>query len=93
MGVRENKVETYLKDEVKKLGGISRKWVSPGVDGVPDQIVIIRGRVIFIEIKTISGRLSVAQKREHDRLRKAGATVNTVYGKHDVDIFITRETT
>lgn len=40
MGVRENKVEKYLDEQVTKLGGITRKWVSPGRDGVPDRIVI-----------------------------------------------------
>ncbi len=39
MGVIENKVEKYLDDGVKQLGGITRKWGSPGVDGVPDRIV------------------------------------------------------
>lgn len=41
MGKRENKVEKHLKDSVVAIGGISRKWVSPGVDGVTDQICII----------------------------------------------------
>lgn len=40
VGIRENKVEKYLDKEVTKLGGITRKWVSPGRDGVPDRIVI-----------------------------------------------------
>jgi len=40
MGVRERRVENYLDDEVTKLGGITRKWISPGRDGVPDRIVI-----------------------------------------------------
>ena len=87
MGTRENKVETYFKDQVKSIGGISRKWVSPGVDGVPDQIVIIKGAVFFVEVKTSDGKLSIAQHREHKRLRKAGATVCTVYGHVGVDKF------
>jgi len=40
MGVRENKVEKYLDEQVKNIGGITRKWISPGHDGVPDRIVI-----------------------------------------------------
>ena len=40
MGIRENAVEKYLDSEIKKLGGITRKWISPGRDGVPDRIVI-----------------------------------------------------
>ena len=41
MGVRENKVEKYLDEMIQSIGGITRKWVSPGRDGVPDRIVIV----------------------------------------------------
>jgi len=85
MGVRENKVEKYLDDQVKLIGGITRKWVSPGHDGVPDRIVFIDGRVYFIEVKTVDGKLSSAQKREHDRLTDHYDEVHTVYGEFGVD--------
>ena len=51
MGVRENKVEKYLDAEVNRLGGITRKWVSPGRDGVPDRIIILNGHICFVEVK------------------------------------------
>ena len=89
MGVRENKVEKYLDDEVKKLGGITRKWVSPGRDGVPDRIVIVAGVVTFVEVKTTGdGKLSTVQEREHRRLRDSGARVTTVHGHAGVDAFL-----
>lgn len=88
MGARENKVEKYLDSEVKKLGGLTRKFTSPGRDGVPDRIVIIDGKVWFIEVKTSDGILSPTQIRERDRLRGAGANVHTVYGEDEVDQFI-----
>ena len=88
MGVRENKVEKYLDSEVKKLGGITRKWVSPGRDGVPDRIVILKGTVWFVEVKTLDGVTSDTQKREQERLMQCGALVHTVSGHVDVDSFI-----
>lgn len=88
MGIRENKVESYLDSEVNALGGITRKWVSPGRDGVPDRIVILNGVVWFVEVKTTDGTVSKAQKREQARLYNAGANVITVYGKEGVDGFI-----
>jgi len=88
MGRRENKVETHLKTEVKIIGGVSRKWVSPQHDGVPDQIVILKGVVWFVEVKTVDGVTSPAQHREHARLRNAGANVVTLSGKREVDIFL-----
>lgn len=89
MGIRENKVETYLDQQVGEwLGGITRKWVSPGRVGVPDRIVLAQGRTWFVEIKTDDGKLSVPQEREIERLRAAGADVTVVYGHTGVDDFI-----
>lgn len=85
MGVRENKVERYLDAEIQKLGGITRKWVSPGRDGVPDRLVILNGWVIGVEVKTTDGKLSEAQMREHVRLRVAGMQTVTVHGERGVD--------
>lgn len=88
MAVRENKVEKYLDKEVQKIGGLTRKWVSPGRDGVPDRIVVFNGQVIFVEVKTADGTLSKNQSREHKRLRDKGALVMTVYGQTQVDDFV-----
>lgn len=92
MGARENKVEKYLKDEVKKIGGLARKWKSPGVDGVPDQLVRlhrwVNGMICMVEVKTIDGTRSPAQIREHARLVEAGCWVETVYGHEGVDQLI-----
>lgn len=88
MGTRENKVEKYLDKEVQKIGGITRKWTSPGRDGVPDRIVIIHGEVWFVEVKTTDGVTSDPQKREQARLMKAGANVTTVHGATEVNDFI-----
>lgn len=89
MGVRENKVETYLHDRVtKEMNGTTRKWASPGRDGVPDRIIITPAALWLVEVKTDDGTLSPAQVREHDRLRAAGATVKVVYGHAGVDELI-----
>lgn len=85
MGVRENKVERYLRDRFRKAGGGTRKWVSPGRDGVPDQIAVLHGTVIMVEVKTVDGKLSSVQTREQRRLRDLGLIVTTVYGERGVD--------
>lgn len=89
-GTQEGKVEKYLDAQVQKeLGGITRKWVSPGRVGVPDRIVILPGgRVLFVEVKTETGALSPMQKRELQRLRDMGADTRVVYGEKDVDQLI-----
>ena len=88
MGTRENKVETYLRAEVRKLNGDTRKWVSPGRDGVPDQIVLGFNPIFFCEVKTTDGKFESSQEREHKRLRKLGSIVCTVWGNKGVDLLI-----
>lgn len=85
----EREVEARLVSGVKKLGGIAYKFVSPGNAGVPDRVVILPdGRVIFVEMKTASGRLSALQQRQIARIAKAGGQVRVVYGKSGVDDFL-----
>lgn len=88
MGVRENKIETYLHDSIAAIGGTTRKWTSPGRSGVPDRIVITPAGVWLVEVKTTDGRVSPDQEREHQRLRGAGGRVRVVFGHHGVDRFI-----
>ena len=38
--MRESTIEHRLVTEVKKRGGIAPKFVSPGLDGVPDRLVL-----------------------------------------------------
>lgn len=86
MGVRENKVERFLKSEVEQLGGKSYKWV--GLPGVPDQIVVVSGCFWLVEVKTVDGVLSPVQKRRHEELGVLGARVRTAYGETGVREFI-----
>lgn len=94
MGVRENKVENYLQQQVQELlAGDTRAWKKSNRDGVPDQIVIIPhvGRVTeihFVEAKTSDGALSPEQEREHMRMRGMGMVVTTVYGHKGVNAYI-----
>jgi len=43
--------------------------------GIPDVLIIHRGRPIFIELKAQNGRLSLAQQAMHNKLTIAGALV------------------
>ncbi len=87
MGKRENTVETYLEEQIEVLGGITRKWVSPGHVGVPDRICLV-GLTWLVEVKTVDGINESHQQREQKRLSDAGARVAVLYGKAGVDAFI-----
>jgi len=89
MGTQEAKVEQYLNQQVTLLGGITRKWVSPGHDGVPDRICILPlGIIYFVEVKTLSGKTTVRQERELDELKRLGCHTAVVYGTDGVNDLI-----
>lgn len=81
----EKQVEKYLRERIKALGGRAYKWVSPGNTGVPDRIVIIRGKVLFLELKGEKGTLTTNQKVQLRRLRQLSVQIGVIGSKHDVD--------
>lgn len=70
--MREREVEAALVKAVKTRGGICPKWVSPGLDGVPDRIVLLPGgKVGFVELKAPGERprkLQIARMRQLEKL-------------------------
>lgn len=78
----EKDLERWLGQELKKLGCIYMKFVSPGNEGVPDRIIVMPGGdVLFIELKSETGRLSHTQAFQIARLRQKGAMVKIVSNK------------
>lgn len=85
----EKAIESRLVNEVKKRGGVSYKFVSPGNVGVPDRIVILPGgEVWFVELKTETGRLSAMQEYQIKRMINVGARVAVLHGAEDVKRFM-----
>ena len=85
----EKEVEKFLVREVKKLGGISFKFISPGNAGVPDRIVILpSGKVIFVELKTDKGKLTKLQEVQIKKISDLGADARVLRGIEGVKEFI-----
>ena len=50
--MRERFIERKFVEAVKKKGGFAPKFVSPGLDGMPDRIVLFPiGKIAFVELK------------------------------------------
>ena len=64
----EKDIERYLVAEVRKRGGEAYKFVSPAQRGVADRIVVMPGRVWFVELKRPGGKLTPLQERFRDRM-------------------------
>ena len=85
----EKEVEKFLVREVKKIGGISFKFISPGNAGVPDRIVILPiGKVIFVELKTDKGKLTKLQEVQIKKISDLGADARVLRGIEGVKEFI-----
>lgn len=85
----EKDIERWLGNQLKNLGCIYMKFVSPGNDGVPDRIVILPGGlVVFAELKDDTGRLRPNQRVQIKRMRKLGASVSVVTGKLGATLFV-----
>lgn len=84
----ERALERAFVAAVEAAGGYTRKWTSPGHRGVPDRIVIARGRVHFVELKALGARPTALQHREHARIAAAGGTVWVIDALEGVTHFV-----
>ena len=87
MGKPENAVEQRLRHRVEALSGVCHKFVSTR-SGVPDRIVVLQGRTVFVETKAPNGRLSKLQQVRIAELRRNGADVRVLSSKDEVDQFM-----
>jgi hypothetical protein len=80
----EAAIETELRSQVGKLGGMCLKWSSPGARGVPDRVCLLPGgKIVAVELKTARGVVSALQDRMHVRLRALGMDVRVVRSRAD----------
>lgn len=86
----EKDIEKLFRDEIKKAGGKAYKFTSPGNDGVPDRIVMLPdGRIVFVELKTDTGKLSKLQELQCRQIAELGQTVKVLHGLAEVrDFFL-----
>lgn len=85
----EKQIEQKLNAEVKKLGALTYKWIST-VTGVPDRIVVYKGKVYFVELKTPQGVLSARQHVVFADLLAQGTPVTVIRSESDIVNFVQR---
>lgn len=85
----EKEIERRMCEMIRKRGGLTYKFTSPGSVGVPDRLIITpTGVVWFVELKTETGRLSKIQKYRIAELEKRGANVRVIYGWEAAQEFV-----
>jgi hypothetical protein len=83
----EKTLERRLKREVERHGAKAYKFVSPGMAGVPDRLILIPGgRAIFVEMKDEGEKPDPLQVKRAKDLRALGFavycldSVNAIHG-------------
>ena len=72
----EKKIEQGLVKAVRAAGGICPKFVSPGMDGMPDRVLLMPGcRLGFVEVKAPGKSPRPLQINRHKALRSLGFPV------------------
>jgi len=74
--MQEKYIEQKLVAAVKSMGGMAPKFVSPGIDGMPDRIVLLpMGRIAFVECKATGKKMRPLQNKKKKQLEALGFLV------------------
>lgn len=87
--MRESVVEKHLATQVRRLGGLCWKFVSPNLAGVPDRIVVMPGgRVYFVELKAPGKLPRPNQLRRARELHQRGVQALMLDSTTAVDMWL-----
>ena len=74
--VTEKELELMLVKEVKRRGGRAYKFISPGLNGVPDRLVLMPGgKMGFVEVKAPGKKMRPNQIKRKGELESLGFLV------------------
>lgn len=77
--MREKDLERRMVRAVKNMGGLAPKFVSPGLAGVPDRLVLLpEGKIAFVEMKAPGKKPAALQRLRHRQLRNLGFRVAVI---------------
>ena len=89
MAELEREIEAYMGRELRAMGCLWYKFVSPGARGVPDRILILPdGKILFVELKAENGYLDPLQVRQIERLKSWGQQVRVIRGMDGAQKFV-----
>lgn len=81
----EKEIEKALTTAVKKRGGLALKFVSPGMSGVPDRLVLLpSGKIAFIELKAPGKKMRPLQIKRKRQLELLGFKVYCIDQKEQI---------
>lgn len=82
----EKAIERYLRDQVKKLGGVCLKYSSANTAGYPDRVVLLPGgQTIWIELKSKGKKPTKLQAVRINQLASLGHRVFVADSKERIN--------
>lgn len=89
MNFIEKYIEQALVKKVKNMGGFALKFVSPGMAGVPDRIVLLpKSKITFVELKAPGKKMRPLQIKRKRQLEELGFLVYCIDSFEAIDDFI-----
>lgn len=84
--MKEKQIEQKLVRAVRAMGGLCPKLVSPGMDGMPDRLVLLPGgRMAFAELKAPGRKPRPLQLRRMAQLSRLGFLVFVIDGPEQIN--------
>lgn len=79
-GIYHDRLNCGTVEVVKRIkyGEERRDWLHLCKTGTPDRFAIVRGYIVFIEVKKFGNKASPDQLTRHEEIRKSGAIVLVV---------------
>ena len=83
--MREKEVEQALVRSVRKAGGLCMKSTCPGMDGVPDRLVLLPfGKCAFVELKAPGKKPRSLQIRRMKQITALGIPCYVIDAKEQI---------
>jgi len=88
--MKEKLLESKLRNQVKKRGGLAVKFSSQTLTGLPDRFILMPGgRILFAEVKTTSKKPTPLQALQLRNLRLLGFEVFIIDCQDKLDDLLT----
>lgn len=85
----ENQIEQRLVREVIKIKGMALKFISPGMAGVPDRLILLPGgKIFFVELKAPGKKLRPLQLKRKRQLEALGFKVYAIDSYNKIELFL-----
>lgn len=87
--MREKAIEALLVKKTKAKGGLALKFICPGLNGVPDRLVLLpRGKFAFIELKAPGEKMRPLQVKRKRQLESLGFLVYCIDSAEQIGVIL-----